>query len=60
MGRLRVEITKNRVVFVYSSYLEAEAAYERMKYLNPAICSMDGHLNAVVVDMEKVQIMGEG
>lgn len=55
---MTIEIKGDKVYFVYQDYLAAEEAFIRLRYLSPNICSRNGHLNALVVDMEKVQPMG--
>lgn len=56
---MTIEIQGNKVYFVYLNYEAAELARVRLKSLNPNLCSKGGQLNALVVDLEKVQPMGE-
>jgi hypothetical protein len=55
---MTIKYAGNKVYFIYQDYLAAEEAYLRLKYLSPHICSMGGHLNALVVDMSRVEPMG--
>jgi hypothetical protein len=58
MEDMTIKYQGNKVYFIYQDYLSAESAYERLKHLSPHICSYGGHLNALVVDMSKVEPMG--
>lgn len=57
---MTITIKDGRVYFVYADRWQANEAFDRLKHLRPHICSQGGYFNALVVDLDKVQPMGEG
>lgn len=59
MSHISIHVEKDKVYFIYQDTMQAGDACVRLIHLDPHICSRNGYLNAVVVDMDKVEPMGE-
>lgn len=57
---MTIEIHQDKAYFIYPGIIEAGEALVRLKSLNPHIVSRRGYMNALVVDLRRVQPMGEG
>ena len=56
---MTIQIKDGRVYFVYADRFQANEAFDRLRHLKPHIVSQGGYFNALVVDLDKVETMGE-